>query len=34
MALTKPFTQIFMSHGQIIDDQAREVFYQLFHRYL
>ena len=32
-ALAKPFTQICMAHGQLIDYEAREVFYQLFHRY-
>lgn len=33
-ALAKPFTQICMAHGQVVDKEAREVFYQLFHRYL
>lgn len=33
-ALTKPFTQLCMSHGRIVDDEARETFYQLFHRYV
>ena len=32
-AMSKPFNQISMSHGQLITHQAREVFYQLFHRF-
>jgi len=32
-AMSKPFSQISMSHGLLIGDQARETFYQLFHRY-
>jgi hypothetical protein len=32
-AMAKPFSVISMSHGQTISDEAREVFYQLFHGY-
>jgi hypothetical protein len=32
-AMSKPFNQISMSHGQLITAEAREVFYQLFHRF-
>ena len=30
-AMSKPFSQISMSHGQLITTEAREVFYRLFH---
>jgi hypothetical protein len=33
-ALAQPFVQISMSHGQVIQADAREVFYQVFHRYV
>jgi len=32
-ALSKPFSQIVMAHGQIITRDAREQFYQIFSRY-
>jgi hypothetical protein len=33
-ALARPFVQVTMSHGQVIGANAREIFYQVFHRYL
>ena len=32
-ALAKPFSQIIMAHGQVVADDAREVFYQAFSRF-
>lgn len=32
--LARPFVRITMSHGHVINDGAREVFYQTFHPYL
>jgi hypothetical protein len=32
-ALSKPFVQIAMAHGQLIAEDAREQFYQVFRRY-
>ena len=32
-ALTKPFSRLSMSHGHVVSDDAREVFYRAFHRW-
>jgi hypothetical protein len=32
-AMAKPFSRISMAHGLVISTRAREIFYQLFHRY-
>lgn len=33
-ALARPFEQISMSHGQLISEDSREIFYQVFHGFL